>query len=85
MITFKQQITVQEELVTEFAQYLGWQEGNISAEEYINQKSKQHMADFFLPFGYKLVNESLQQAREQLQSQIIQPVVDALATEVEKI
>jgi len=83
MKTFKQQITVSDELVVGFALYLGWvEEMEITPEEFVNQKSKEYMQNFFLGFGRKLVEDQLAEAKNQLEQTIIKPVQDALTTEV---
>lgn len=112
MITFKQQITVSEELVNALAIDLGYKPmltrqiqteefidpapteeypNPQSAEEFIDNLSKQHTINFFKPFGDKLVAQEIAklgfaeqeaQARTQLEAQIITPVVESLTTEV---
>lgn len=83
MITFKQQITVPEELVQGLAIDLGWGEDlGITAEQFVDQRAKAHTANFFLPFGRSLVEQQLADARTQLEQAIITPVQDALITEV---
>lgn len=41
------------------------------------------MKGFFMPLGRELVEQQLAEARQQVETQIITPVVDALTTEVE--
>lgn len=83
MITFKQQITVPEELVQGIAVELGWEEElEITPEQFVDLKAKEHTARFFLPFGQKLVEQQLATAKAQLEQAIIVPVKEALITEV---
>jgi hypothetical protein len=108
MITFKQQITVPNELVLGLALELGWKESFTytnnegvevteqnpqTAEQFVDERSKQHTMNFFIPFGIKLVEQEIkklgfdeqkEQARAQIMQQIIKPVTDALTTEVLK-
>ncbi len=115
MITFKQQITVPEELVGGLAEFLGYEQilktefpldeptkdGDYfeireeknpeSAEEYVDRKAKEHTQGFFKPFGDKLVelelaklgiDEQKQEAKEQIEKRIIDPVINNLFTEI---
>lgn len=120
MITFKQQITVPEELVTELAVFLGYEPTLIkqitvvdddttdpvtthfeeekypnpeSAEQYVDRFAKEHTANFFKPFGDKLVQDELvklgldkqkKQAQTEIELQLIAPVMKGLTTEVIK-
>jgi hypothetical protein len=61
----------------------------VSAEEYIDQKAKEHTQNFFLPFGEKLVEQAVasaqaqvEHAKEMAQEQIIEPILQALTTEI---
>lgn len=93
MITFKQQLTVPEELVQGLALQLGYQtelpeEGGVlvpnpqSAEDFIQERAREHMENFFLPYGQILIEEQLKSARQQLAQQIIGPIREAFVTEV---
>jgi hypothetical protein len=118
MITFKQQITVPEELVQGLAIELGWTptltrqvevidddtttpptthfeteeyENPQSAEDFVDEKAKEHTTQFFLPFGEKLVAQAIaeaeaqvEQAKEQAREQIIKPILEALTTTITK-
>lgn len=84
MITFKQQITVSEELVQGMAHNLGWHSElhTETPEEYVAKKAKEYMTGFFIPFGEQLVAQQLSETKEQLEQAIIEPVKNALISEV---
>lgn len=110
MITFKQQITVQEELVEGLATFLGYQstiikefekeDGSKDIEnvfnpetpiEFIDRLAKEHTASFFKPFGEKLVQDELiktgideqkKQVQEQIEAQIVTPIIEGLISDV---
>jgi hypothetical protein len=107
MITFKQELTVSEELVQGLAYELGWtdsiqvqevgtpfetsQENPESYTEFVQRKAREHMIEFFLPFGEKLVTqeiinqgieEQMKQAKAQIEAQIVAPIIEGLITEV---
>lgn len=96
MITFKQQITVEQDLVDGLAQSLGYgptiivrQGGDLLTQtnpettiEFIDRLAKKHTENFFLPFGKKLVEQQLAVPKAQLEQLIINPVMNALVTEV---
>lgn len=116
MITFKQQITVTEELVTGLSIFLGYKptltkENEVvdddstdpvtthieteeypnpeTAEEYVDKLAKAHTANFFKPFGDKLVQDELvklgiNEQKAQIENAIIKPVEEALVTQIIK-
>jgi hypothetical protein len=113
MITFKQQISVPEELVEAMAIEFGYKplltrqieqidyaeidgeqieqsryfvteeyENPQTSAEFIDNVAKQHTINLFKPFGNKLVEQAVAEAKEQAEAQIVEPIVNALSTEI---